>query len=208
MLINKTVKEFTNELSSKNPTPGGGSVAALFGATGVALTNMVIMLTVDKKGYEEYNDELKDILIKTKELESLLLFGIDEDKDAFNCVSAVFGMPKDTEKEKEDRKIEMQKALKIATVPPFKVMELSLHTLTITKNIIGKTNKNAASDLGVAALALSSATKAAWLNVLINISSIKDDEFKNEFIKKGSTILKKVEKLSDSIYENIEKSFF
>jgi len=207
MLVEKTIEDFLNEVSSNSPTPGGGSVSALYGALGVALTSMVITLTIGKKGYEEHNNKLEETLKKTKELQKLLLFGVDEDVEAFNCVSDVFTMPKNTDGEKRERQNAMQKALKIASVPPFKVMELSLHTLTIIDDILDKINKNAISDLGVSALSLLTATKSGWLNVLINVSSIKDDDFKNEFIENGQSIVNRVEILANGIYTKIESQF-
>lgn len=206
MLVDETLTSFIDKLASKNPTPGGGSVSALYGALGMALTNMVIALTVNKEKYKENEQELQTIYKKTKELQHLLLYGVDEDVDAFNSVEAVFSMTKNTDEEKEKRRKEMQNALKIATIPPYKIMELCFQSITIVKDIMDKTNKNAISDLGVASISLCSATKSAWLNVLININSIKDDEFKNEFIEKGTVILKEVEDISKEIYTKIQNN--
>ena len=50
-MMNESCSRFLAELASKAPTPGGGGTAALVGAAGVALGNMVGCLTVGKKKY-------------------------------------------------------------------------------------------------------------------------------------------------------------
>ena len=67
----------------------------------------------------------------------------------------------------------------------------------------GKFNSNAASDLGVAVLSLKAAVKGAWLNVLINLSGIKDTAFVAEYKKRGETILEKALPPADDIYNDV-----
>ena len=90
-----------------------------------------------------------------------------------------------------------------AAKSPYSMMEAMLEMLRITDRAIGKSNTNAASDLGVAALSLKSGLQSAWLNVLINLSSIKDEEFVKEYRTEGEVILKEGCALADKIYEEI-----
>ena len=125
----------------------------------------------------------------------------------FDSMTAVFAMPKSTDEEKNARRKAMQEALKICTKTPMEMMEYALLTLRATKKILGKSNESALSDLGVSALSLKSAMQGAYLNVLINISSIKDENFVNEHKEKCDKILNEGIALADDIYESVKKSF-
>lgn len=199
-LVDLTVKDFVEVLGSDAPAPGGGSAAALAATMGISLTKMVCELTIGKKKYAEYEDEIKLVFDETKALQKHLLEAIDKDTEAFNAVSAVFEMPKETDNEKTARKIAMQTALQGAATSPFEMMKLMVNGLKVTKRAVGKSNTNAASDLGVAALNLKSGLQGAWLNVLINLSSIKDEEFVSLHKEEGQKLLALGSQLADEIY--------
>ncbi|MBO0477464.1 cyclodeaminase/cyclohydrolase family protein [Vagococcus sp. DIV0080] len=204
-LVELTVKGFVDVLGSDAPAPGGGSAAALAAAMGISLTKMVCELTIGKKKYAEFEEDMKLVFDESKALQKHLLDAIDEDTEAFNAVSAVFDMPKETDNEKAARRAAMQTALQGAAESPFHMMKLMVNALEITKRAIGKSNTNAASDLGVAALNLKAGLQGAWLNVLINLSSIKDAEFVAQHREEGETLLAKGCALADEIYEEILK---
>lgn len=205
-LADMTVTQYAQVLASDAPAPGGGSAAALAGAQGAGLTAMVCSLTVGKKKYEEFEAIAKEAQTKALALNDKLVDIIDRDTEAFNAVGDVFSMPKETDAEKEARKVAMQAALKGCTKTPMEMMEFSLEGLNITKSVLGKSNDNAASDLGVSALSLKSAVQGAWLNVLINLGGIKDEAFVAEYRKKGEDILAVALPLADEIYETVLKS--
>ena len=205
-LVDLTLVEFAEVLGSDAPAPGGGSAAALAAANGISLTKMVCELTLGKKKYEEFQDQIQEVHAQSVRLQKSLLEAIDKDTEAFNLVSAVFDMPKDTDEEKAARRQAMQDALKEATKSPFSMMEEILEALETTKAAIGRSNTNAASDLGVAALHLKSGLQGAWLNVLINLAGIKDENFVTEYKEKGKELLEKGSLLADQIYQEIEAS--
>ena len=97
----KTCVEFVNLLASKSAVPGGGGAAALVGAIGMALGSMVCNLTIGKKKYAEYEDSVKEILVKAGEIEEKLLSMIDEDANNFLPLSKAYGLPTSTEEEKK-----------------------------------------------------------------------------------------------------------
>lgn len=204
-LVDMNVAEFISVLGSDAPAPGGGSASALAGSMGTALTMMVINLTVGKKKYEEYDSQSKEILKKMTKLNKQLVAIIDRDTEAFEGVSAVFSMPKQTEEEKEKRREAMQAALKTATLVPFEMMGIMVEAVNETKKAVGKSNINAASDLGVAVLNLKSGIQGAWLNVLINLSGVKDEEFVKQYRKEGQKRLDEGCKAADEVYEEILK---
>jgi methenyltetrahydrofolate cyclohydrolase len=205
-LVDLKITEFIGKLGSNEPAPGGGSASALAAAVGAALTRMVAELTIGKKKYEEYNEEMEAILAEMKTLNNHLLAAIDDDTEAFNKVSAVFDLPKETEEEKAARRNAMQIALKYATQVPFHTMELIEGGLRLTAKAVGKSNTNAASDLGVAALTMKAGLMGSWLNVLINLGGVKDEAFVAEYSEKGKALLAKGTEIADYIYNEIEKS--
>ena len=181
-LAELTVRGFADLLGSDAPAPGGGSAAALAGALGAALTAMVGSLTVGRKKYAEFDGLARETLEKARDLEHRFLDVMERDTEAFNAVSAVFAMPKGTDQEKEARAAAMQEALQGCTKTPFEMMELSLEALRLTDGLVDRSNASAASDLGCAALHLGSAVQGAWLNVLINLGSVRDAAFAGDFM--------------------------
>lgn len=200
-LVDLKVNEFMKVLGSDEPAPGGGSAAALAAAMGISLTKMVGELTTGKEKYAEHEELTQTILKESAILQVELLEAIDKDTEAFNAVSAVFGMPKGTDEEKAKRREAMQKALEGAAVSPFNMMETIVKALELTQKAVGKSNTNAASDLGVSALNLKSGLQGAWLNILINLSGIKNQEFVDKYRKEGEVLLNKGSDIADNIYK-------
>ncbi|MCI8913077.1 MAG: cyclodeaminase/cyclohydrolase family protein [Lawsonibacter sp.] len=198
--------EFVDLLASDAPAPGGGSAAALEGALGAALTAMVCGLTVGKKKYADYQELAESAQKKALDLKARFVDVMDRDTEAFNVVSAAFGMPKATDEEKAARSAAIQEGLKGCTKTPFEMMELAVETLELTASILGKSNDSAASDLGVAALSLRAAIQGAWLNVLINIGSLKDTALAEDYRKKGEALLAQALPLADQIYDAVVKT--
>lgn len=205
-LAEMQVTEFVNLMASDAPAPGGGSAAALEGALGAALTAMVCALTVGKKKYADVQELAVESQKKAEDLKARFVDVMDRDTEAFNAVSAVFAMPKDTDEQKAARKAAMQEALKGCTKTPFEMMQLACETLELTRSLVGRLNASAASDLGCSALSLRAAIQGAWLNVLINISGINDEAFAAEYRANGQALLDKALPLADEIYEEILKT--
>ena len=205
-LADMQVTQFCDVLASDAPAPGGGSTAALEGALGAALTAMVCGLTTIGKSKEKYAEYQEFVLASQKkalDLKARFVDVMDRDTEAFNVVSAAFGMPKATDEEKAARSAAIQKGLEGCTRTPFEMMELAAETLELTAELLGKTNDSAARDLGVSALSMRAAIQGAWLNVLINIGSLKNKELAEDYRKKGEELLAKALPLADQIYQNV-----
>ncbi len=101
MITAKSLNQFLDELASSSPAPGGGSVAALSGALGAALTSMVCRLTIGKKKYADVQNEMESVLRRSEELRSSFSELADQDTEAFNSVMKAFAMPKETDGTKE-----------------------------------------------------------------------------------------------------------
>ncbi len=202
-LADMNVTEFANVLASDAPAPGGGSTAALSGSLGAALTAMVCTLTIPKKAYADHAADLEAVREKASVLQSRFLDVMDRDTDAFLVVSNAFAMPKATDEEKAARSAAIQRGLEGCTATPFEMMELAAEAIGLTASMLGRFNESAASDLGVAAITLRTAVQGAWLNVLINIGSLKNKELAEDYRTRGQALLETVERLSDEVYKTV-----
>jgi formiminotetrahydrofolate cyclodeaminase len=176
-LVDKPVTNFLDELASNAPAPGGGSVAALGGALGAALVSMVCNLTLGKKAYAEVQEEIEDLLARSEALRARLTGLLEKDVEAYTGYSVAAKMPRDTEEQKAERATAMQAALKTATDVPLEIAEAAVEVMDLCMPAALKGNKWAVSDAGVAVLMAEAALRSAALNVLINLGSIKDEEF-------------------------------
>ena len=202
-LAEMTVTQFADVLASDAPAPGGGSTAALAGALGAALTAMVCRLTEGRKKYEEFEAHLLEVKEKATALQAKFIDVMDRDTEAFMVISNAYGMPKATDEEKAARSAAIQAGLVKSTETPMEMMELSAETIALTESLLGKFNTASASDLGVGALTLRTAVQGAWLNVLINIGSLKDKELAENYRAKGQALVDQVVAAADRIYETV-----
>jgi formiminotetrahydrofolate cyclodeaminase len=177
MLTERPVNAFLDELASSAPAPGGGSAAALAGAIGAALVSMVANLTVGKKDYVHVQDDIQRLLGQSEALRRRCQELLEADVAAYTEVSKAGKMPRDTEEQKAVRSAAMQKALKNATAVPMELAEVCVAILKLCPEATEKGNVRAVSDVGVAALMAEAGVRAAALNVLINLGSIKDEAF-------------------------------
>jgi len=177
MLTESPVNVFLEELASAKPAPGGGSAAALCGATGAALISMVCNLTIGKKKYAEVEPQIKDILAKADALRLKLIGLIEKDIAAYTEVSAAYKLPRETDAEKAARSEAIQKSLKAATMPPMGIVEACVETLKLCMPTAEMGNIAAVSDAGVGAVAAEAGMRSAAMNVLINLGMIEDKEF-------------------------------
>lgn len=203
-LADMTVTQFADAVASDAPAPGGGSVAALEGSIGAALTAMVANLTQGRKKYAPYAEYAAEVEEKGNALRARLLDVMDRDTTAFNVVSAAFGMPKETDGQKAARSAAIQEGLKGCTKTPMEMMELCADAAALAASLLEHGfNDTSASDLGVAFLSLKAGIQGAWLNVLINIGSIKDEAFAAEYRAKGETLLARALPLCDSCFRKL-----
>lgn len=201
-LVDMKVNDYLDVLKSDAPAPGGGSASALAAAQGIALVGMVCELTLGKEKYAEYQETCMAVKEEVDQLYDKLVEAIDKDTEAFNLVSAAFKMPKNTDEEKAVRSKAIADGTLVATEVPFETMLLCVEGLKITEKAVGKSNPNAASDLGVAALGLLNGVKGAWLNVLINLPVIKDETLKEKFMT-GRKIIIEAEAAAARIYAEV-----
>ncbi len=205
-LIDMQVKEYLEVLKSDAPAPGGGSVSALAGAQGAALFMMVADLTLGKEKYADYQEVCKEAKEKGMAIYEELTAAVDKDTEAFNLVAAAFKMPKGTEEEKAARKQAIADGTLVSTQVPFRTMQLGYEGLMLAKTMIGKSNPNAASDLGVAVLNLTGCIKGAWLNVLINLPGVKDEAKAAYYAEEGQKMYDAADAVAHDLYNQVAES--
>jgi formiminotetrahydrofolate cyclodeaminase len=201
MLTDRSLNKFLDELASNSPAPGGGSVAALAGALGSALTSMVCNLTIGKKKYADVEREMSNILDKSEDLRDKFTVLIDKDTEAFNKVMEAYGLPKDSEDQKALRSIAIQQATKEATLVPLEVMKHVIDALALAKIVAQKGNRNSVSDAGVCALMLKASLEAAAMNVEINLKGIDDTEFTGWKVEEVSSLQRTCKKDVEEILD-------
>lgn len=198
-----TCREFVTVLASNEPVPGGGGAAALVGAIGTALGNMVGSLTVGKKKYADVEAEIIALKEQCDALQKELMDQVPADAEGFEPLSKAYGIPKDN----PDRDKILEDATKVAYAVPVKIMELCCQGLDAVKVFADKGSRLAVSDAGCGAVCLKAALQAASLNVYINTKSLKDRECADAMNAKCEEMLTKYCALADEIYESVRAGF-
>lgn len=203
MDLSKSLQQYFDDLSSNAPTPGGGNVAALCGALSSSLGSMVCGLTIGKKKYSEVEAEMISLKTKLDEYQKVFFELGQKDNAAFDKVMEAFKLPKETDADKNARGKAIEQATMGAAEVPADVMQKAKEILPLLKAIIEKGNKNSLSDAGVAAALVATASKGAYMNVLINCSSLANQTIAQEIKKRADIILEETCRESDRLLEKV-----
>ena len=198
--VDMSMTKFAEELASKKSMPGGGSVAAYALTLSNSLASMVANFTTGKKKYAEFEEDIQNILEKTRLISKKAIAMVDEDAEAFLPLAAVYKMPAESEEEKRSKDIEMQKCLKNAAIVPMNLLRLSLEVLDLHEELLIKGSKMLISDVGVGVQMLKASALSAKLNVLINIKDIKDCEFVDKMSSEMDRLIEEITERCDKIY--------
>ena len=200
----KSCREFVEVLASNAPVPGGGGAAALVGALGTALGNMVGSLTVGKKKYAAVEAEIIALKAKCDELQKQLLDQVEADEVNFLPLAKAYGIPKDD----PNRDKVMEEATIIACSTPMHIMELCCEAIEAIAVFAEKGSRLAVSDAGCGAVCCKAALQAASLNVFINTKSLKNREVAEEMNAKANGMLDKYCAMADDIFASVRANFF
>lgn len=171
-----TVRAFVGQLATSAPTPGGGSAAALAGALGAALVQMVVALTSARPEAEPMENELRELALAAAGFQSELLRMVENDAAAYASVIAARRLPRGTERERELRRMQIAAAVRDATRSPLLIAERAAEVLKLAERLAPIGSRNAISDVGVAGLLAAAALRGGALNVRINLPFLPDDE--------------------------------
>ena len=205
-MLESSCIDFLNKLSSKEPVPGGGGACAFVGALGISLGSMVGNLTLGKKKYQDVEENIKVLLVKSENLKIELCKLVDKDAAAFFPLSQAYGLPKNTEEEKAERDRVLQNALIGASEVPLNIARCCGKAIDILEEYAKKGTRIAISDVGVGVYFAKSALLGAKLNVLINTNLMKDKKLKNLIESELEELVKKYSEKADAIYASVEKS--
>ena len=199
-LVEKSLIDYINQVDSDMPAPGGGSVAALAGALGVALAKMSAHFSVTKKKFKEADKAKRNkFILSFKELDyykDLLIKGVDDDAISYEAVTHAMKL-----KDEEN----LQKALLVSTIVAFDMQEASYNALKYADKLIELGNKYLYSDLISSAILLASCNEMASLNVKANANMLSDEDKKNYYLETSAKLVKKSKSLKNKIIKTIEK---
>lgn len=197
-----TCRDFVSALASDSPAPGGGGAAALLGAVGTALGNMVGSLTVNKKKYASVQFEIIALKSKCNELQTELLNQVEMDEINFLPLAKAYSIPKDD----PNRDKILDEASVTACSTPLKIMELCCQSLICISMLAEMGNKLAVSDAACGAVCCKAAMQAALLNVLINTKGMKNRGLAEELNAKALSMMSSYGLLADRVFEKIKSS--
>ena len=200
-LMSMSAQGFVNELSTNSPAPGGGSVSALAGSLGAALSSMVAALTHEKKGFIALKPEMDKIGVEAQTIKDRLSFLVDEDTNAFNNVMEANRMPASNDEEAKVKDRAIRKANEYAIDVPYEVANLCKRVIELADILVEKGNPNSVSDAGVAGEVALAGLRGASMNVLINLPSIDDEEYRSEKRKEVDGLIQAAEALHKIVYK-------
>ena len=201
--IENNLKEFTDTAFSKSAAPGGGGVSAMVGALGVALGGMVCNLTIGKKKYAEYEEDINVIVKKLEVIKEDLLSQIDKDAENFLPLAKAYSLPTQTEDERVHKDEVIQQATRVAMQAPVDIIRLSYDAIMLLDDLIIKGSTLAVSDVGCAATFLDGAIRGAYLNVVINLNLITDKEYTVKLKNELETLVVDGTKECRKLYEKV-----
>ncbi len=200
-MLNETCKDFNTVLASKAAVPGGGGAAAMGGAIGMALSNMVGNLTIGKKKYADVEDEAKELVAKGEKVIAALEALVDKDAEVFEPLSKAYGMPRETDEEKKLKAETMEACGKTACSVPLDIMRQAYAGIKIHQRMGEIGTMIAISDVACGVVFLKAALISGSLNVIININGIKDEEFNTAAKTEMDQLLADGSKIADETLE-------
>ncbi len=203
-LIDFKLDAFADETAGESMAPGGGSIAAYVGTLGVSLGTMVANLSAHKAGWDDKWEFYSKWAEKGQAYKNRLLYLVDEDTNAFNKIIEGFRMPKNSNEEKEARKLAIEEATKYATDIPFQVMKTAYNSMEVMQAMVKDGLPSSLSDAGVGILCARTAVLGAYFNVRINAKDIKDRKFADTIVTKADKIYQETIKIEKEVIEYID----
>ncbi len=195
----RTAEDFVAEVASDTATPGGGSVAAMVGALGAALNQMVAGLTIGKPRYAASEAEMQRVRSQAEALRAELTQLIAVDSAAFDAVMAAYRLPRGTTDEAAARRDAIQAALRRATAVPLDIVRRALDVLKLTRIAVEHGNASAISDAGVAGIMALAAAQGASLNVDVNVIGLRDLEEGDRYRRDNAELMREARQVADEI---------
>lgn len=203
MLTELSCKDFAEELASKKPVPGGGGAAAMVAALGAALNTMVANFSYGKKKFIDIKDKHEELIKRGEILRVKLIDLVNKDAEVFEPLSRAYVMPSNTDEEKALKNKTLQRYLIDACSAPMETLEFSYDAILLHEEILDISSKNIISDVGVGVQFLKAALNSAYLNVLINLNSMDDEDYVRGQREKAEEFVDRGTKVADEVYQKV-----
>ena len=202
-MLDCSITEFTEKLASPAPVPGGGGAAALAGALGICIGDMVGELTVGKKKYADVEEEIRSCMEQAQDLRTKLLACIEMDATAFEPLSRAYAIPKD----EPGRDEVMEKCLQDAAAAPFAILEHCCEAVELLKNFGEKGSRIMISDAATGAAICRGAILGAAVNVKVNTKLMKNRKYAHDLNEKVDALTEKYAAMAEEIFTGIYGEF-
>lgn len=196
-----SLEEFTQKTFSKDPVPGGGGVSGFVGSLAASLSGMVTSLTIGKKKYAEYEDELNAISKKANDLRIKLLNSINKDAEMFYPLSKAYAIEKGT----PGREEKLEECLKLAASSPFEILNLVKEVIELDERLAVIGSKLAISDAATSSMLAYGALYGAYINIIVNTKLMNDKEYASKLEQESLKILNEYSKRAYNTYNEVLK---
>lgn len=162
-----TIDTFLSATAAKQPTPGGGAVAALCGATAAAIGEMVLNYSIGRKATPQLDPLLKPILDELTRARAVLLELLVEDQEAYGDYSAIKKEPDSAQKTAK-----LAAALDRSIAAPRAIAATSISILDLADKAVENSNRWLLSDLAVCCELAMASLRSALHNVRVNLPEV------------------------------------
>lgn len=202
-LMKLSCEAFLADLAGNSPAPGGGGAAALVGAAGVALGNMVGCLTTGKKKYAAVEADIQALNARAEALRRELEALVQADAEAFAPLAAAYGLPKDTPAQAAHKAAVLDAALNTACAVPLEIMQKCAEGIVLVEEYAAKGSVLAVSDAGCAAALCKAALQSASLNVFINTKLMTDRPRADALDAQADALLNEYVPRADAVFASV-----
>ena len=202
-LLHRSITDFTQQLASPAPVPGGGGASALVGAVAIALGDMVGELTVGKKKYADVEEEILALMRRAQDLRVRLLACVEKDAEAFEPLSRAYGIPKDD----PTRDAVLEDCLRIAAAAPLEIFDLCCEAIDLQREFAQKGSALAVSDAATGVVFCWSAMYGAAVNVKVNTRLMKDRTYAGEINAHVDRRLAEYAPMADAVYTAVYERY-
>lgn len=170
-LVERTIAGYLAAISSRQPTPGGGSAVGVAAGLAAALGEKVAALSA---GSGDQADALRAAAGGLAGLRGTVLALAEADEAAYAGYRAASALPQTSEREREDRRVALARALRSATDTPVRLAEACLELLRTTRAVALAGKASLRSDTEIAVLLSEAALRGALVTARGNLPGLAD----------------------------------
>ncbi len=198
------LRRIMEQLARSEPTPGGGSVAAIVAALGAAMTSMTANFS-QGEGYEQSEPYVTQALQDMEYISSACEWLMAEDIEAFGQYIEALELPKLTPDQKEERRHILHETHVQSITTPLRLMECCLYGMYSAAPLIAVCNRTVLSDIGIGIILFEAAAHSSLLTVNINLVTLKDDDQKQEYAGHATVLMNKITSRKMELLEQVQR---